>query len=187
MVKIDIPKSKIDFEIGGTNFVLSLEDKSRGKCLEVFDKISAKEVENINKRDIEITQYNQEQANLKAHAATDEEMTEVSYKEASVSLSNKFSKMMKKNDANRNKRLLELECEYLDTCFGQGSAKKIYEMCDGSSVVFNKVIIMINNEIDKETSATDFYDSYKQKIEEMKPDESTDQEQTDIQESDVSH
>jgi len=187
MVKIEVPKSEIDFEIGNQKFVLSLADTARGKFLEVFNKVSAKEVENINKRDIEITQYNQEQANLQADFATDEDKTEVDYKEASVALSNKFSKLMKKNDANRNKRLLELDHEYLDTCFGKGSGNKIYEICGKSSIVFNKVIIMVNNEIEKETSASDFYNSYKKKIEEMKPNEPTDKEQVDIQESDVSH
>lgn len=182
MVKIKVPKAKIDFEIGDETFTLSLVDTSRGKYLESFDKISAKEVEGINKRDIEITEYNQQQANLEAQYSTDEDASEVDFKKKSIELSNQFSKRLKKNNANRTKALMKLKYEYLDTCFGAGSGKKLYELCDKSSVVFNQVIIMINDEIAKHTNTSDFYDNYKNKIEEMKPDESTTTEQTDVSE-----
>lgn len=187
MVKIELPESKIDFEIGNEHFELSLEDTSRGKYLESYDKISAKEVEGINKRDIEISEYNQQQANLEAHFSTDEEKTEVDYKKASIELSDQFAKKLKKNNTNRSKALMKLEYEYLDVCFGPNSGKKLYEMCDKSSVVLNQVIIMINDEIQKRTNVSDFYDNYKKRLKEMKPDESTDEGHPDVQESDVSH
>lgn len=182
MVKIELPKSSIDFEIGDETFTLSLVDTSRGKYMESFDKISTQEVKDLNKRDIEVSEYNQQQANLEAQYSTDEDMDEVSYKKKSIDLSDQFSKRMKKNNTNRTKRLMEMEYEYLDTCFSQGSGKKIYKICDESSVVFNQVIIMINDEIAKHTNTSDFYDNYKNKIEEMKPDESTTTEQTDVSE-----
>lgn len=180
MVKIEVPKSEIDFEIGDQHFKLSLEDTSRGKYLEAFDKISVKEVEAINKRDIEISEYNQQQADLEARFSTDEEKNEVDYKKASIKLSDQFAKRMKKNNDNRTKVLMKLEYEYLDTCFGQESGKKLYELCGKSTVVLNQVIIMINNEIRNKTDSSDFYENYKKKLEEMKPDESAEQKSTDV-------
>lgn len=185
MVKIELPKSSIDFEIGNETFTLSLVDTSRGKYMESFDKISTQEVKDLNKRDIEVSEYNQQQADLKARYLTDEEMNEVSYKKKSVVLSDQFSKRMKKNNDNRTKRLMDMQREYLDTCFGTGSAKRIYEICDESSIVFGKVIVQINSEIQKKTDVNDFYNSLKEKIEEMKPDEHTDKESTDVQKSNV--
>lgn len=186
MVKIELPKSSIDFEIGNETFTLSLVDTSRGKYMESFDKISTQEVKDLNKRDIEVSEYNQQQANLEAQYSTDEDMDEVAYKKKSIELSDQFSKRVKKNNTNRTKKLMEMEYEYLDTCFGQGSGKKIYEICDESSVVFNKVIIQINTEIQNKTNVNDFYDNLKEKIKEMKPDEHTDEEPADVQEQDVS-
>lgn len=187
MVKIEVPEAKIDFEIGDETFTLSLVDTSRGKFMESYDKISVQEVKDLNKRDIEISEYNQQQAKLEAEYSTDEDSSEVDYKKRSIELSDQFSKRMKKNNANRTKRLLDMQFEYLDTCFGKGSGKKIYEICNKSSIVFGKVIVQINAEIEKNTNVNDFYDNLKQKIEEMKPDEHTDVKQTDIQESDVSN
>lgn len=186
MVKIELPKSSIDFEIGDETFTLSLVDTSRGKYMESFDKISAQEVKDLNKRDIELSEYNQQQAKLEAQYNTDEEMNEADYKKKSFDLSDQFNKRMKKNNTNRTKRLMEMKYEYLDTCFGQSSGKKIYKICDESSVVFNKVIIQINTEIQKRTDLKDFYDNLKEKIEEMKPDEHTDEEPTDLPKQDVS-
>lgn len=185
MVKLDVPKSGINFEIGGENFLLSLSDTSRGRYLEAFDKVSNQEVKDLNKRDIEITEYNQQQANMKARYATDETKSAVDYKKASILLENEFSKRMKKNNSNRTKVLIQLQYEFLDVCFGKGSGKKLFKICDESTIVLNKVIRMIIAEIQKNNNINDFYDDYRKKIEEMKPDELADTEQTQVQESDL--
>ncbi|MDT6953219.1 hypothetical protein [Companilactobacillus alimentarius] len=182
MVNIELPKSEIDFKIGDQHFILSLKDTSRGKFLESYDKISAKEVESFNKRDIEVTEYNQNQANLEARFHSDEEMSELDFRKESIKLSDQFSKRMKKNNSNRSKALIKLQFDYLDVCFGKGSGQKLYELCDESSIVLNQVIIMINDEIQSRTNAGDFYSNYKKKLEEMKSNESTDTEQDKLQE-----
>lgn len=187
MVKIELPKSMIDFEIGEEHFELSLSDVSRSKYLEEYNKMSLQETSDINKRDIELTNYNQQLANLEAKYSTDERMTESSYKKQRNSLAEQFEKKMIKSNNDRIPKQLALMKKFLDKCFGDGNGEKIYKICGESSVIFAGVISQIANEIQNQSNITDFYDKMKNKIQEMKPDEPIDKQPADLQESDISH
>lgn len=181
MVKIDVPKSVIDFDIGGKKFTLSLDDKSKGKYSEAFNQMSIQEARDNYKTDAEVSDVNQKLATLEAQYATSEDITESQYKKKRGAIEEAYYKKVNNRSIESGNKQIKLALQFLDYCFGQGSGDAIYDICGNSSIVLSKVIVQIYAEIESNTASEDFYAKYMNKIKDMKNNESDSEESTEVQ------
>lgn len=169
-VKINIPESKIKFDISGESFVLDLADKSRNKINESYRHVELEEAKAQQTQQVKGAEFTEKLAQLDAKAE-ENGMPEPELKKQRYSLQNDFEKRMQHLSEKQDAKSKDDAIKLLDDMFGTGQGQKIYSLCGESTPVLGMVLTSIVTEMQNRTNVIDYAERYRRKIAEMKPDE----------------
>lgn len=156
-IKIEVPKSSINFIIGGDGYTLSLADKSRELINSQYQRIETLEVVNNQKIDLL-------QSKLQEELTAIPDVSDAEFKRRRNAIVNKYEQKFD----NAGKRADEIGKEYYlpfcDTLFGEGSGDKLYKTCGQNILAVNEVIAKVMIELNKATNIVDHMAEYAKSV-----------------------
>ena len=162
VIKIEVPRDHIDFDIGSEHFVLSLSDKSRARINEEYRKVASAELANTQRSAALQAELQTKLSNIKTN------LSDADAKKREIAISNeydfKFQKVAERAEEIANTMYLP----FADVLFGEGSGQKIYDLCGQDIVAVNKVLGIVMTELNRETDVTDYMQQYAESVAKLK-------------------
>ncbi|WP_179395056.1 hypothetical protein [Lacticaseibacillus absianus] len=161
-ITIEVPKSEIQFDIGGGIYTLSLADKSRGLITEKYREIEKLEL--ANAQHIQDLQHELQyklshvKGNLSDYAAQKREQA------LQADYTRKFNLAADKAEQIGMEHYLP----FLDVLFGEDSGQKIYAACGENIAAVNKVIGVVMVKMNAANDVSDYMSKYAADVEAIK-------------------
>lgn len=167
MVVIEIPKSTLDFEIGGKKYVLDMSDKTINQLNFKVNQIQMNEIKAEQAVQEKIAAYDDELQNLRSKN-TLKGLNQVDYKHEEHKLQNKFDRMVVNASKKSFKEMTHAYIDFLDYIFEKNAGQDIYQMCNESTVVLGKIVTQISVAINNDQDLVDYRMQYVNKIRALK-------------------
>lgn len=153
-IKIEVPKSEIAFDLGGTIFKLSLADKSRARINEKYRAIAQAELLNNQHIAAMERELTEKLSNIRTH------LSDSAAKKRESAISNdydsKFEKAAEEAERIANTQYLP----FVDILFGDGAGDRVYHICGENIIAVNKVIAIVMTKLNEENDVTDYMAEY---------------------------
>jgi hypothetical protein len=158
-IKIEVPKSEIEFDLGGNIFKLSLADKSRARINEKYRVIAQAELLNNQHIAAMERELSEKLSNIKSNLSD----SEAKKRESAISndYDRKFKQAADKAEEIANAQYLP----FVDVLFGDGAGDRVYHICGENIIAVNKVIAIVMTNLNNENDVTDYMAEYAKSIE----------------------
>lgn len=161
-IKIEVPKSEIQFDLSGETFTLSLADKSRASINEKYRTIAQAELLNNQ----HIAEMERELAERLANIKTN--LSDSAAKKREAAINNDYERKFKLASDRAEEIAATQYRPFVDTLFGEGAGDKVYKMCGDNIIAVNKIIAIVMTHLNEENDVTDYMADYAKSVEKMK-------------------
>ncbi|WP_262315371.1 hypothetical protein [Lacticaseibacillus parakribbianus] len=161
-IKITVPETAINFDIGGKVYTLSLADKSRAKITEEYRAIETHEIA-ANKH---IEDLQGELQYKLSHVKRD--LTDQQAKQREEALQADFTRKFNFAADQAETYGQQAYPAFLDTLFGAGSGAEIYETCGRNTVAVSKVIGIVMAKMNAANDVEDYMQKYAKEVDALK-------------------
>lgn len=174
-IKIEMPTTVIEFDLGVKKYKLSLADKSRARINKKYQDITDYETKKNKALDLIISNRRDELEDLDAEQTKREETDNPmrnSEKEARRSeIDDKYQAEIDSTQKKLDTHTKKESTSFLDYLFGDGAGKEIFEMCDENTIAVTKVIFQVMTEFNRENDIYDYRTKYLAKLATTKADD----------------
>ncbi|KRK34379.1 hypothetical protein [Loigolactobacillus bifermentans] len=178
-IKLEVPATRIKFNIGGQIYTMSLADKSMASVTGDLQIIESNEIANQQKMAEMAAQLTKQKDDLHQRAIKAEEAVQngdaetnaYPYQEMmkdSHELDNKCRQAIYQAEKEANEYAIQHYSPFLDKAFGAGSGTKLFNQLHQSTNALAKLVTEIVIQLKNQTNITDHRTAYLSKIAKLK-------------------
>jgi hypothetical protein len=178
-IKLEVPATRIKFNIGGQIYTMSLADKSMASVTGDLQIIESNEIANQQKMAEMAAQLTKQKDDLHQRAIKAEEAVQNGDAETNAypypemmkdshDLDNKCRQAIYHAEKEANEYAIQHYLPFLDKAFGAGSGTKLFNQLHQSTNALAKLVTEIVIQLNNQTNITDHRTAYLSKIAKLK-------------------
>jgi hypothetical protein len=178
-IKLEVPATRIKFNIGGQIYIMSLADKSMASVTGDLQIIESNEIANQQKMAEMAAQLTKQKDDLHQRAIKAEEAVQNGDAETNTypypemmkdshELDNKCRQAIYQAEKEANEYAIKHYLPFLDKAFGAGSGTKLFDQLGQSTNALAKLVTEIVIQLNNQTNIEDHRTAYLSKIAKLK-------------------